>query len=62
MDKFAAKLASILDNPNVRIALVMLVLWAFGSMGIIYLETGDLADVGNAIWWTIVTITTVIPT
>jgi len=59
MDKFAAKLASILDNPNVRIALVMLVLWAFGSMGIIYLETGDLADVGNAIWWTIVTITTV---
>ena len=37
----------------------MLILWAVGSFSIILLENGDLTDVGNAIWWTIVTMTTV---
>ena len=37
----------------------MLILWVLGSFSIILFESGDLADIGNAIWWTIVTITTV---
>ena len=59
MNKISTLFTKILDSPNFRIAIVMMLLWALGSLGVIYLEKGDLAEVGNAIWWTIVTITTV---
>ena len=59
MDTLKAKINRISENPTFRIFLIMLLVWVVGSFSIILFESGDLADAGNAIWWTIVTITTV---
>ena len=59
MDTLKTRINQIKESPTFRIFLTVLILWVVGSFSIIYLENGDLADVGNAIWWTIVTITTV---
>jgi len=59
MEILKTKISQISANPTFRIFLIMLIVWALGSFSIILLENGDLADIGNAIWWTIVTITTV---
>jgi voltage-gated potassium channel len=59
MDTLKTKINQISENPTFRIFLIMLIVWAVGSFSIILFESGDLADAGNAIWWTIVTITTV---
>ena len=53
------KISQLAENPTFRIFLIMLLVWVVGSFSIILFENGDLADAGNAIWWTIVTITTV---
>ena len=59
MDRLKLKINQLLENPTFRILLTVLIVWVVGSFSIIYFENGDLAEVGNAIWWTIVTITTV---
>ena len=59
MDTLKTKISQLTEKPTFRIFLTMLILWAVGSFSIILFESGDLADAGNAIWWTIVTITTV---
>ena len=59
MNKLINKINHLSDNPTFRIFFIMLILWVLGSFSIILFESGDLADIGNAIWWTIVTITTV---
>ncbi len=59
MDKLKNYLHHITQNSTFRIIAAVVILWVIGSFTIILLEDGDLSDVGNAIWWTIVTITTV---
>ncbi|MBC8312408.1 MAG: NAD-binding protein [Candidatus Marinimicrobia bacterium] len=59
MDTLKTKISQLAEKPTFRILLTVLFLWVLGSFSIIYFENGDLAEVGNAIWWTIVTITTV---
>ena len=34
-------------------------IWLFGAITISFIETGDFKNVGNSLWWTIVTMTTV---
>ena len=46
-------------HPIFKIIILLLVLWMTASIGILYLEDGDLSKIENAFWWTIVTITTV---
>ncbi|MBT5078329.1 MAG: two pore domain potassium channel family protein, partial [Candidatus Marinimicrobia bacterium] len=59
MDTLKTKISKFTENPTFRIFLTMLILWVLGSFSIVLFESGDLAEAGNAIWWTIVTITTV---
>ena len=59
MDTLKTKISQLAESPTFKIFLIMLIVWAVGSFSIILFESGDLADAGNAIWWTIVTITTV---
>ena len=46
-------------NPIFQVMSLLILLWIGSSIGILYLEDGDLSEIGNAFWWTIVTITTV---
>ena len=59
MDTLKTKITQLTDNPTFRIFLIMLIVWAIGSFSIIIFENGNIDSIGDAIWWTIVTITTV---
>jgi len=59
MDNLKTRINLLIQHSTFRIFAVMLILWTVGSFSIVLFENGDLSDVGNAIWWTIVTITTV---
>ena len=59
MDALKTKINQISENQTFRIFLIMLIVWVVGSFSIILFESGNIDTVGNAIWWTIVTITTV---
>ena len=53
------RIKDIYYNPIARVICLLFLLWFCASIGILYLEDGDLSEIGNAFWWTIVTITTV---
>ena len=53
------RIKEIYSNPIAQVVTLLLLLWVLASIGIYYLEDGDLNKIGNAFWWTIVTITTV---
>jgi len=59
MDTLKTKITQLSENPTFRIFLIMLFVWAVGSFSIILFESGNIDTIGDAIWWTIVTITTV---
>ena len=59
MDTLKTKISQLTENPTFRIFLIMLIVWVVGSFSIILFESGNIDTVGDAIWWTIVTITTV---
>ena len=59
MDTLKTKISQLAENPTFRIFLIMLIVWVVGSFSIILFESGNIDTVGDAIWWTIVTITTV---
>ena len=59
MDTLKTKISKLVENPTFRIFLIMLIVWVVGSFSIIFFESGNIDTVGDAIWWTIVTITTV---
>ena len=46
-------------HPISKIIILLLFLWITATIGIQFLEGGDLKEIENAFWWTIVTITTV---
>ncbi len=53
------KVKEIYYHPISKIIILLLFLWIVATIGIQFLEEGDLKEVENAFWWTIVTITTV---
>ena len=53
------KIKEIYYHPIFKIILLLLFLWISATIGIQFLEKGDLNEIENAFWWTIVTITTV---
>ena len=53
------KFKKIYYHPIFQVISLLLLLWIGASIGILYLEDGDLSEIGNSFWWTIVTITTV---
>ena len=53
------KIRDLYDHPIIKIILLLLLLWVGSSIGILYLEDGELSDIKNSFWWAIVTITTV---
>ena len=53
------KIKEIYYHQIFRIIILLIVLWIAATIGIQYLEHGELNDIENAFWWTIVTITTV---
>ena len=53
------KIKEIYSHPILKIILLLLLLWIGSSIGILYLEDGELSDIKNSFWWAIVTITTV---
>ena len=53
------RIEEIYSHPIFKIIVFLIVLWMTASIGILYLEDGDLSKIENAFWWTIVTITTV---
>ena len=53
------KIKEIYYHQISRIIILLIVLWIAATIGIQYLEHGELNDIENAFWWTIVTITTV---
>ena len=53
------KIKEIYYHPIAKIIILLLILWITATIGIQFLEDGDLKEVKNAFWWTIVTITTV---
>ena len=53
------KIKEIYFHQIFRIIILLIVLWIAATIGIQYLEHGELNDIENAFWWTIVTITTV---
>ena len=59
MDTLKTKITQLTENPTFRIFLIMLIVWVVGSFSIIIFESGNIDTIGDAIWWTIVTITTV---
>lgn len=59
MDTLKTKITQLSENPTFRIFFIMLFVWAVGSFSIIIFESGNIDTIGDAIWWTIVTITTV---
>lgn len=59
MDTLKTKITQLFENPTFRIFFIMLFVWAVGSFSIIIFESGNIDTIGDAIWWTIVTITTV---
>ena len=59
MDNLKTRINQLIQKPTFRIFAVMLILWTVGAFSIVLFENGDLSQLGNAIWWTIVTITTV---
>ena len=53
------KIKELYEHPIVKIILLLLLLWIGSSIGILYLEDGELSEIKNSFWWAIVTITTV---
>ena len=53
------KIKEIYYHPISKIIILLLILWIFATISIQFLEDGDLKEIENAFWWTIVTITTV---
>tara|TARA_Y100001970_G_scaffold291476_1_gene428742 strand:- start:102 stop:1208 length:1107 start_codon:yes stop_codon:yes gene_type:complete len=53
------KIKEIYYHPISKIIILLLILWVTATIGIQFLEDGDLKEIENAFWWTIVTITTV---
>ena len=53
------KMKEIYYHPIFKIIILLLILWVSATIGIRFLEDGDLKEIKNAFWWTIVTITTV---
>ena len=53
------RVKKIYSHPIVQVMSLLMLLWIGASIGILYFEDGDLSEIGNAFWWTIVTITTV---
>ena len=47
------------NHPIFTIIIILITLWVGASIGIWIIEDGELSEIGNAFWWTIVTITTV---
>ena len=54
-----SKIKEIYYHPISKIIILLLILWASATISIQFLEDGDLKEIENAFWWTIVTITTV---
>ena len=54
-----SRIKEIYYHPIAKIIILLLILWITATIGIQFLEDGDLKEVQNAFWWTIVTITTV---
>ena len=54
-----SKIKEIYYHPISKIIILLLFLWITATIGIQFLEDGDLKEIENAFWWTIVTITTV---
>jgi len=54
-----SRIKEIYYHPIAKIIILLLILWITATIGIRFLEDGDLKEVQNAFWWTIVTITTV---
>ena len=53
------KIKEIYYHPISKIIMLLILLWVAASIGILYLENGDLSEIKNSFWWAIVTITTV---
>ena len=52
----------IFDNELAKIITILVVMWFFGAIGILVLESKNQPDFNslkNTLWWTIVTMTTV---
>ena len=47
------------NHPITKIVVLLILIWLSASIGILYLENGDLSEIKNSFWWAIVTITTV---
>ena len=53
------KIKEIYYHPISKIVIFLIFLWIGSSIGILYLENGELSEIKNSFWWAIVTITTV---
>ena len=53
------KIKEIYYHPISKIVMFLIFLWIGSSIGILYLENGELSEIKNSFWWAIVTITTV---
>ena len=53
------KFKEIYHHPITKIVILLILIWVSASMGILYLENGDLSEIKNSFWWAIVTLTTV---
>ena len=53
------KIKELYEHPIIKIIILLILIWIVSSIGILYLEDGELSEIKNSFWWAIVTITTV---